>query len=325
MGFLERRLTLVGPEQVAGVLALCGQDPVMGLPLAQQVMRWRQWGRGDVVVLGRLSAPRAAAWATSSLMPVGLAARPWRGQTALSRSELRSLAEHARPRITRRGSVMGPQTDVQAIWTHLEDCGLRARQERWNQPMLLAPGPQELQGLLAGLLRERPGLRAFAQALRPAVPAEEDLVLPASVDMFIHEVGYDPLTGGGTYARHVAELVRMGRTYIVLDDGDGHPVPAGTPGAIVAFKADIGCLWQRPPGRDATGVGQVTGVWTRPDLRGRGIAAVSLARMVQRVRAEHLGGTGRVSLYANDFNTPALSLYARLGFTRHGTYATVLL
>lgn len=323
MGFLERRLTPVGPEQVAGVLALCGQDPVMGLPLAQQVMRWRQWGRGDVVALGRLGAPRAAAWTAGSLIPVGLGARP--RQPALSRAELRSLAEHACLRIARHGSVLGPQTDVQAVWEHLEDCGTRARRECWNQPMLLAPGPQEVQDLLEGLLRQRPGLRLFAQALRPARPAEEALVLPASVDMFRHEVGYDPLVDGGAYARHVGELVRTGRTYVVLDDGAGSPVPAGARGAVVAFKADIGCLWPHSPGRGAAGIGQVTGVWTRPDLRGRGVAAVSLARVVQRVRAEHLGGTGRVSLYANSFNAPALALYARLGFIRHGTFATVLL
>ncbi|SPT52632.1 Predicted acetyltransferase [Actinomyces bovis] len=325
MGFRERRLTAVGPEQASGILRLCGQDPVMGLPLAQQIMRWRQWGRGDVVVLGRPAAPRAAAWATNSLMPFGLATRPELGHTALNKAELRTLAEHARPRLSRRGSVMGPDVDVQTVWPQLQDAGMRALAERWNQPLLLAPEPVELRTLLDQLLRERPNLAPVAAALRPAAPGEEEIVLPASVEMFIHEVGYDPLTSGGAYARHVGELVRMGRSYIVLDDGAGQPVPPGTPGAQVAFKADLGCLWQRPPDWWRGGVGQVTGVWTRPDLRGRGIAAVALARMVERVRAEHLDGWGQVSLYANAFNTAALGLYDRLGFTRHGTFATVLL
>ncbi|WP_194949063.1 GNAT family N-acetyltransferase [Actinomyces trachealis] len=325
MSFLECRLSAVSPEHASGILKLCGQDPIMGLPLAQQVMRWRQWGRGDVVVLGRQAAPRAAAWATSSFMPFGLANRPELGHAALSKAELHSLAEHARPRLTRRGSVMGPEADVQAVWPQLQDAGMRALAERWNQPMLLAPDPSDLRSVFDQLLRERPKLTPVAAALRPAAPGEEDIVLPASVEMFIHEVGYDPMTSGGAYARHVGELVRMGRTYVVLDDGAGNPVPPGVPGAQVAFKADLGCLWQRPSDWWRGGVSQITGVWTRPDLRGRGVAAVALARMVQRVREEHLDGWGQVSLYANDFNTAALGLYERLSFRRYGTFATLLL
>ena len=73
------------------------------------------------------------------------------------------------------------------------------------------------------------------------------------------------------------------------------------------------------------GVAQLTGVWTRDDLRGRGVATAALATTVDRVRAEHLGPDGIVSLYVNDFNTPAIGLYSGLGFERVGTYATVLL
>jgi len=92
----------------------------------------------------------------------------------------------------------------------------------------------------------------------------------------------------------------------------------------VAFKADVGALWNPVPGR-ADGVAQLTGVWTRQDLRGRGLASVALAAVIGAVRARHVGARGTVSLYVNDFNTAALGLYGRLGFERAGTFATVLL
>ena len=90
------------------------------------------------------------------------------------------------------------------------------------------------------------------------------MVLPASVDMFIGELGYDPTTDGSGYRRHVGWLIEQGRSYVVLDDGAGGPVQPGSPRAV-AFKADVGALWHSPDG----GIAQLTGVWTRPDLRGR--------------------------------------------------------
>ena len=117
-------------------------------------------------------------------------------------------------------------------------------------------------------------------------------------------------------------LVEQGRSYVVLDDGAGGPVQPGSPRAV-AFKADVGAMRRGEGGRP--GVAQLTGVWTRDDLRGRGVATAALATTVDRVRAEHLGPDGIVSLYVNDFNTPAIGLYSGLGFERVGTYATVLL
>ena len=80
-------------------------------------------------------------------------------------------------------------------------------------------------------------------------------------------------------------------------------------------------LWRSPTG----GVAQLTGVWTRPDLRGQGIGAAALAAVVDAVRRDHVGADGIVSLYVNDYNTPALALYRSLGFEQVGLFATVLL
>ena len=40
---------------------------------------------------------------------------------------------------------------------------------------------------------------------------------------------------------------------------------------------------------------------------------------------DHVGADGVVSLYVNDYNTPAMALYHSLGFEQVGLFATVLL
>jgi predicted GNAT family acetyltransferase len=47
-----------------------------------------------------------------------------------------------------------------------------------------------------------------------------------------------------------------------------------------------------------------------------------MAAVVEQVRAEI---APVVTLYVNDFNTPARATYARVGFTEIGSFATVLL
>ena len=312
------RLTPVPSDQVSGVMSLCALEPVCAVSLVQQMQRWSRWGRGDVVALGGLAQPVAAAWSVGSLMPFGLAGRPEHGLRAADAGEIRALAEHSRPRLSRHGSVCGPAQDVATIWGALSEQGVRASQERWKQPVLAAPHAGT--GLGGAHRPRRPSLSWVGQTVRPAHPNETEMVLPASVDMFIGELGYDPTTDGPGYRRHVSWLVDKGRSYIVLDDGAGGPVQPGSPRAV-AFKADVGALWHSPAG----GIAQLTGVWTRPDLRGRGVGAAALAGVVDAVRRDHVGADGVVSLYVNDYNVPALALYRSLGFEQVGLFATVLL
>lgn len=318
-----RLLGPVTPTMAGGLLELCALDPVAGVSLAGQLRRWPAWGSGDVIALGRADRPDGGAWATGSLLPFGLAARPSLGHAGASDAQVRALAEHAHRRLTRNGSVYGPAEDVEPAWSALVDLGLVGREERWTQPMLVAPHVPG--GLARAALEGRPAMRWAGGLLHAATGEETPLVLPASVAMFHDELGYDPTAIGGSYARHVSWLVDSRRTYVVMDDGEGRaPLPGGP--RQVAFKADVGALWPESHGpRGRSGVALLTGVWTREDLRGQGLARVSLAAVVDAVRAEHVGPGGTVSLYVNDYNTAALALYRGLGFERVGTYSTVLL
>ena len=81
----------------------------------------------------------------------------------------------------------------------------------------------------------------------------------------------------------------------------------------MVFKAEIGSITPLAC--------QVQGVWVRPDLRGRGLAAAGMAAVV----TEALRNVAPVvSLYVNDFNAPARAAYRRVGFTEVGQLMSVM-
>jgi predicted GNAT family acetyltransferase len=67
-------------------------------------------------------------------------------------------------------------------------------------------------------------------------------------------------------------------------------------------------------------VALIQGVWVHPDLRGQGQAAGGTAAVV--MAAQRLGRLP--TLYVNEHNWPARSAYHRVGFTRAGTFASIL-
>jgi hypothetical protein len=139
--------------------------------------------------------------------------------------------------------------------------------------------------------------------VRQVRPEEIGVLFPASIAMFTEEVGVSPLgvDGGSAYRARVAELISAGRSFARIEDGQ------------VAFKAEIGAVTPLAC--------QVQGVWVRPELRGRGVAAAGMAAVI----AEALRTVAPVvSLYVNDFNLPARAAYRRVGFTDIATFASVL-
>jgi predicted GNAT family acetyltransferase len=67
---------------------------------------------------------------------------------------------------------------------------------------------------------------------------------------------------------------------------------------------------------------QVGGVWTPPELRGRGHARAAVAASLLEARA---AGVERSVLFAKEDNLPALRAYAALGYRAIGEYGLVLL
>jgi predicted GNAT family acetyltransferase len=209
-----------------------------------------------------------------------------------SDSGLDMLAESLLSRTRRCSSLVGPADQVLGLWERVQGA--------W--------GPdREVRGRQFSMTVVEPGPVAPDPAVRPARRDELDLVFPASVAMFTEEVGYDPTIYGASYRHRADSLIRNGMTYVKIG-----PAPGG--GERVVFKADVGAL--------AGGVAQIQGVWTAPDMRGRGMATTAMAAVVRQVLATH---APTVSLYVNDFNVAAVQLYTTVGFRVVGEWATVLL
>lgn len=126
-----------------------------------------------------------------------------------------------------------------------------------------------------------------------------DSYLAASVDMYTEEIGSSPYKFGPGYERFVLERLNRGEAYGIVEHGR------------VIFKADLGP--QLGP------QAQLQGVWVAPDLRGTGVSVPALSGMLRLAMNRY----PLISLYVNDFNTPALRAYAALGFEEVGALATV--
>ncbi|MGY1636352.1 GNAT family N-acetyltransferase [Geodermatophilus sp. SYSU D00742] len=204
------------------------------------------------------------------------------------RSAATAFAERARRAGRRCSTIVGPAAAVEPLWELLEPSWGPARDHRPRQPLLAIEGPPAV---------------APEPRVRPVRPAELEVLLPAAVAMFTEEVGVSPLRvdGGAGYRARVADLVRAGQSLAWIEDGE------------VLFKAEIGAASRT--------VCQVQGVWVAPAHRGRGIGTAGTAAVVEYARAAI---APVVSLYVNDFNTPARASYARVGFREVGRFASVL-
>jgi len=203
-------------------------------------------------------------------------------------ASVKLFADRARRAGRRCSSIVGEATSVAELWRHLEPAWGPAREIRGEQPLLVIDTPP--------LVRPDPAVRVVR-------PEELDILMPASIAMFTEEIGISPILadGGALYRARVAEFVAARRSFARIEDGR------------VLFKAEIGAI--------AGGVCQVQGVWVEPSLRGKGLGTAGSASVVALAQAMY---APVVSLYVNDFNTPARRAYERVGFRRVGTFASVL-
>ncbi|MEU7898968.1 GNAT family N-acetyltransferase [Nonomuraea sp. NPDC049152] len=199
-----------------------------------------------------------------------------------------AFADRARKQGRRCSSIVGPAPAVELLWERLEPYWGRARAIRWSQPVMAtsqkSPVPAD-------------------PLVRRVRPDEFDILLPACVAMFTEEVGVSPNggDGGALYRTRVAELIRIGRSYARIEDGK------------VVFKAEIGAVTPQAC--------QVQGVWVDPSLRGQGHAVAGMAAVVEAALSCF---APVVSLYVNDFNHAARTVYRKVGFREIDTFMSVL-
>lgn len=199
-------------------------------------------------------------------------------------------------RVSRPAALVGEAGLTLDLWGRLEPWWGPARQCRPSQvSMAISHDPPPV---------APPSVDV--EPMRMATLADYEALLPAAVHMFVGEVGYDPLTyGREAYEERLTRLVRQGRSYVRYGMVDG--------ARAVVFKAEVGVV--------GGNVAQIQGVWVHPAIRGKGLGTAGMADVVRHVRKDH---AQTVSLYVNDFNAAALAAYDAVGFSRVGTFATVM-
>jgi len=202
--------------------------------------------------------------------------------------QVAAFARLARARASRTASIVGPAEAVLAFWDHLKLGWRRPRQVFDNQ-----------------LLMEITGRSCWPPdpTVRQATTSQFELIVPAAMAMFTEELGFAPPDRRGGYRNHVANLLKAGAVYVRTDAND----------TTVEFKADVAAVLANRA--------QVQGVWTKPALRGSGLAKAGMAAVIQAVNQR---GIQAVSLYVNHYNHPAIACYQAIGFRQVGQFATVL-
>ncbi|MFI0148953.1 GNAT family N-acetyltransferase [Streptomyces globisporus] len=202
---------------------------------------------------------------------------------------VRAFADRARRAGRRCSSIVGPAEPTTQLWRLLEPSWGPAREVRGNQPLMVTES-------LSADVTPDPLVRRIRKD-------ETEILMPACVAMFTEEVGISPLAGDGglLYQARVAELIGTGRSFARIDDGK------------VVFKAEIGAATSQAC--------QIQGVWVAPEHRGKGLSETGMAAVLRYALADV---APVVSLYVNDYNTPARKAYRRVGFREVGAFMSIL-
>ena len=200
-----------------------------------------------------------------------------------------AFAERALARGRTVSTIVGPEHAVRAFWNAVDGSWGSPRELRWSQPHLEIATPP---------------LVPIDPFVRRTTKADMDALYPACVAMYTEEVGVSPEHGGGAelYRARVAQLVNRGWSFARFDD-------AGR----LLFKAEVACA--------TAYAAQVQGVFVPPEFRGQGLATAGMAAVVHLVRAQV---APVVSLYVNEWNSPARAVYERVGFRETARFATIM-
>jgi predicted GNAT family acetyltransferase len=218
--------------------------------------------------------------------PVGLAY--FGGHAVIATDSELGLDDFAREIRRHRGlrGLVGPKALVEGLWERVRG---------WHPAPSLVRPEQPVYVLTRDAL-----VRGQDPGVRQARESDAEQIIAQSALMIQGELGYDPLTAGTGFAGAVRRAIAAGWWWVWVVDGE------------LRFQCNIG------PRTAATA--QLQGVWTPLAQRSKGYARVALTAIAWRL----LDTEATLSLYVNDFNTPAIALYERLGFVRAGAFATYL-
>jgi predicted GNAT family acetyltransferase len=190
------------------------------------------------------------------------------------------VAERVLTRMLPVRAIISPAMLVDALWKRLQSQLDPPTVVRMSQPVYAIAGRLDFPDL---------------KDARYSSTRDLDLLVPACAAMHKEEVGIDPLDRDAPgYRERIRELVEKKRSIVRMQEK-----------AIIA-KCEFSAVTPEAV--------QLMGVWTDPRYRRQGIG-----RALLREVCGHLARKGRsVTLFVNDFNHPAISLYESLGFKRIG-------
>jgi RimJ/RimL family protein N-acetyltransferase len=227
---------------------------------------------------------------------IGVAAHFWNGMLVLQTPEPQSLEPVARAALLRSGRTLrglaGPRAQVDAALSALGLDGRRKSLDSREKLYELA-----LEDLVVPV-----ALASGRLHCRRPRAAELDLLAGWRAEFSIESLGL--IDGEDLRAVSRAELDRQNTDGAVWIAVDGDRLVSHT-----AFNARL------------PGVVQVGGVWTPPELRGRGYARCAVAGSLLEARRE---GAKRAVLFTAEENAPARAAYEALGFGVIGDYGLVI-
>jgi len=185
-------------------------------------------------------------------------------------------------------TIVGPQAPVRAFWSVVGPSWGKPRELRWEQPHLEQNAPVQVEP---------------DPFVRRTTRDDLEVLYPACVAMYTEEVGVSPEWGGGRdlYRARVMQLISRGWSFARFEEGK------------LVFKAEVACATPY--------AAQIQGVFVPPERRGEGLAARGMAAVAEIVKAEIAPA---VSLYVNEWNTPARRAYEHAGFVETARFSTVM-